>query len=77
MNIKKSLEELEAYFNNERSTPENISYHTRKAAMTIATHCAHPHELEAKDLEDIAIALEYLSDIVDIIEKYEDEDKAE
>ena len=33
--------------------------------------CAHPQEIEAEDLELIACALSYLSEIMDVIDKYE------
>jgi hypothetical protein len=39
--------------------------------MTIATKCAHPQDIEAEDLEKIANALDYLSEIMDIVDKYE------
>ena len=63
--------ELVQYFSQETSTPETIIFCLRHASMTIATKCAHPHDIEAEDLETIANALEYLSEIMDIVDKYE------
>ena len=63
--------ELAQYFSHETSTPETIIYSLRHASMTIATKCAHPHDIEAEDLEKIAYALEHLSEIMDIVDKYE------
>ena len=63
--------ELANYFNTEGSKPESIIFSLRHATMTIATKCAHPHEVEAEDLEQIANALDYLSEIMDIVDKYE------
>lgn len=63
--------ELAHYFSTEGSTPESIIFSLRHASMTIATKCAHPQEVEAEDLEQIANALDYLSEIMDIVDKYE------
>lgn len=63
--------ELAHYFNQEGSTPECVNNTLRRAAMTIATKCAHPQDIEAEDLEQIADALDYLSEIMDIVGKYE------
>ena len=73
MNIKKSISELERYFHEEGNSPETISHHVRDAALAIATVCAHPADITADDLEKIALPLNYLSEIIDIIDKYEDE----
>lgn len=63
--------ELAHYFGTEGSEPESIIHSLRHASMTIATRCAHPHDIEAEDLEQVANALEYLSEIMDIVDKYE------
>jgi len=63
--------ELAHYFSQEGSRPENITYSLRHASMTIATKCAHPQDIEAEDLETIANALDFLNDIMDIVDKYE------
>ncbi len=63
--------ELAHYFNQEGSTPESIIFSLRHASMTIATKCAHPQDIEAQDLETIANALDFLNEIMDIIDKYE------
>lgn len=73
MNIKKSLPQLEKYFQEEGNSPEVINNRVKHAALAIATRCNHPSELEAEDMEIIAMALEHLSDIVEIIDMYEDE----
>ena len=65
--------ELAQYFSTEGNTPESIIFSLRHASMTIATKCAHPHDIEAEDLEKIANALEYLSEVMDIVDKYEAE----
>ena len=63
--------ELAHYFTMEGSTPASIIYSLRHASMTIATKCAHPQDIEAEDLEQIAFALNFLSEIIDIVDKYE------
>ena len=63
--------ELAHYFNQEGSTPESIIFSLRHASMTIATKCAHPQDIEAQDLETIANALDFLNEIMDIVDKYE------
>lgn len=72
MNIKKSMNELEAYFQQEGSTPEVINNNIKRAALLIATMCAHPADITTEDLEQIALPLSNLSEIIDIIDKYED-----
>lgn len=72
MNINKSIKELEAYFQEEGNAPEIINHEIKRAALTIATVCAHPSDLTAEDMERVAIPLQHLSDILDIIDKYED-----
>ena len=72
MNIKKSINELEAYFKQEGSTPEVINHNIKKAALLIASVCAHPADISTEDLEQIALPLVNLSEIIDIIDKYED-----
>lgn len=71
MNINKSLKELEAYFHEEGRTPTDINCLIKRAALMLATTCAHPADLTAEDLEDIALPLNCLSEIIDIIDKYE------
>ena len=71
MNIRKSITELEGYFREDGNSPETINHYIKKAALTIATVCAHPADLSAEDLENIALPLNYLSEIIEIIEKYE------
>lgn len=63
--------ELAHYFSIEGNQPNEIIDSLRHASMTIATKCAHPHDLEAEDLEQIANTLEFLSEIIDIVDKYE------
>jgi len=63
--------ELAHYFSQESSTPESIIFSLRHASMTIATKCAHPQDIEAQDLETIANALDFLNEIMDIVDKYE------
>jgi hypothetical protein len=63
--------ELAHYFNTEGSTPESIIFSLRHASMTIATKCAHPQDIEAQDLETIANALDFLNEIMDIIDRHE------
>ena len=63
--------ELAHYFSQEGTTPESIIFSLRHASMTIARNCAHPQDIEAEDLEKIANALDYLSEIMDIVDKYE------
>lgn len=72
MNINKSVKELEAYFREDGNDPGTINNQVKCAALTIATVCAHPADLTAEDLEDIALPLGHLSRIIDIIDKYED-----
>ena len=72
MNIKKSLNELEAYFHEEGNTPEVINHNIKRASLLIATMCAHPSGISTEDLEQIALPLATLSEIIDIIDKYED-----
>ncbi len=73
MNIRKSITELEGYFHEDGNSPEAINHYIKQAALTIATVCAHPADLSAEDLENIAIPLNYLSEIIEIIEKYEED----
>lgn len=68
MNISKSINELEAYFSKVGNDPETINHHVKRAALAIATVCAHPADLTAEDLEDIALPLGHLSRIIDIID---------
>ena len=63
--------ELVHYFKTEGSKPESIITSLRHSSMTIATKCAHPHDLEVEDLEQIANTLDFLSEIMDIVDKYE------
>lgn len=63
--------ELAHYFSIEGSTPESIIFILRHASMTIATKCAHPQDIETQDLEQIANALDFLNEIMDIVDKYE------
>ncbi len=72
MNISKSIKELEAYFREDGNAPETINNHIKRAALAIATVCAHPADLTAEDLEEIALPLDHLSRIIDIIDRYED-----
>ena len=72
MNIKKSMSELEAYFKQEGNTPEVINHNVKKAALLIASVCAHPSDISTEDLEQIVLPLTTLSEIIDIIDKYED-----
>lgn len=74
MNIKKSLPALEQFFKEEGQKTEVVNHAVKRAALHIATHAAHPQELEAQELEDIGNALSFLSDIMDIIDRYEDGD---
>lgn len=74
MNIGKSIDELERYFHEEGNSPETINHLVKEAALAIATVCAHPADITADDLEKIALPLNYLSEIIDIIDKYEDEE---
>ena len=73
MNIKKSMSELEAYF--QENAPKIINYEIKRAALNIATVCAHPSDLSAEDMEEIALPLQHLSNIMEIIDRYEDKDK--
>lgn len=72
MNIRKSITELEGYFREAGNSPDVINHHIKQAALTIATVCAHPADLSAEDLENIALPLNYLSEIIEIIDKYEE-----
>ena len=72
MNIMKSTNELETYFKQEGSTPEVINHNIKRAALLIASVCAHPADISTEDLEQIALPLANLSEIIDIIDKYED-----
>ena len=71
MNINKSLKELEAYFHEEGNDTETINHQIKRAALAIATVCAHPADLTAEDMEEVALPLQHLSNIIDIIDKYE------
>ena len=73
MNIKKSLQQLEEYFNLECNSPHAINDEVKRAALIIATTCAHPADLTTEDLEKIALPLERLSEIMNIVDWYEDE----
>lgn len=75
MNIKRSLPALEEYFKAETNTPELINHYIKNAALRIASFCNHPADLTTQDLEDIAMPLQYLSEIVEIIDRYEDEEQ--
>lgn len=75
MNIKKSLPELEKYFNEEGNSPETINHWIKRAALLVATSCAHTEGLTAEDIENIAFPLQFLSEIIDIIDRYEDEEQ--
>lgn len=77
MNIKKSVNDLESYFREAGNSPETINHYVKEAALTIATVCAHPADMTAEDLEKIALPLNYLSEIIDIIDKYEEETQTE
>ena len=77
MNIKKSVNDLERYFREAGNSPETINHYVKEAALTIATVCAHPSDMTAEDLEKIALPLNYLSEIIDIIDKYEEETQTE
>ena len=72
MNISKSAKDLEAYFREVGTDPGTINHHIKRAALAIATVCAHPADMTAEDLEDIALPLGHLSRIIDIIDRYED-----
>lgn len=69
---KQALKHLEGFFSDERNTVEAYQSEIKTAALVIATHAAHPNELEAEDLEEIANTISHLSEIIDIIEQYED-----
>ena len=71
MNINKSLKELEAYFHEVGNDTETINHQIKRAALAIATVCAHPADLTAEDMEEVALPLQHLSNIIDIIDKYE------
>lgn len=73
MNLKKSLPDLERYFSEVGNSPETINHAIKRAALLVATSCAHTEGLEAEDIEKIAFPLTYLSEIIDIIDRYEDE----
>lgn len=75
MNLKKSLSQLEAYFKEEANAPEIIQHSVKRAAVRIASICAHPQDMTAEDLELIAHPIEYLSEIMDIVDIYEDEEQ--
>lgn len=47
----------------------------KRAAVRIASICAHPQDMTAEDLELIAHPIEYLSEIMDIVDTYEDEEQ--
>ena len=68
---KKIWEELEAFFKEETNTPDVFNEEIKRSALRIATCAAHPDELEATDLEAIACTLSHLSEIIDIVNKYE------
>ena len=72
MNIKNSIEELEQFFKEEGNQPEVINSTVKRAALHIATHVAHPYELGVQELEDIGNALQYLSDIMELVTRYEE-----
>ena len=69
---KRVFSELEGFFSDERNTVEAYQSEIKTAALVIATHAAHPNELEAEDLEEIANTISHLSEIIDIIGQYED-----
>ena len=50
MNISKSIKELEAYFREDGNAPETINHHIKRAALAIATVCAHPADLNGRGL---------------------------
>lgn len=71
MNINKSLKNLEAYFREDGNDPETINHQIKRAALAIATVCAHPADITAENMEEIALPLQHLSNIIDIIDSYE------
>ena len=50
MNIKKSLQKLEEYFNLECNSPQAINDEVKRAALIIATTCAHPADLTTEEM---------------------------
>lgn len=70
---QKMIEELEKFFEDEGNSPEVINHEIKRASLLIATSCAHPNGLTTEDLEKIAIPLETLSGIMDIVDGYGNE----
>ena len=70
---QESHKALDGYFKELGNEPETINHSIKKAALIIATMCSHPGEMTTEDLEVIARPLEYLSDILDIVDRYEQE----
>lgn len=68
---KKIIADLETFFSDERNTVEEFNSEIKQAALVIATHTAHPNDMEAEELELVANTLCHLSEIIDIIDKYE------
>lgn len=68
---QESHKALDSYFMELGNEAETINHSIKKAALTIATICAHPGDMTVEDLEVIARPLEYLSDIIDIVDRYE------
>ena len=68
---QESHKALDSYFEELGNDTETINHSVKKAALTIATMCAHPSDMTTEDLEVIARPLEYLSDILDIADRYE------
>lgn len=68
---QESHKALDSYFRELGNEPETINHSIKKAALIIATMCSHPGEMTTEDLEVIARPLEYLSDIIDIVDRYE------
>lgn len=71
MNISKSLKELEDYFNEEENKPEVINRVVIDALLSLVPICAHPQEMSTDSMEKIGLALQYLSDIINIVDRYE------
>ena len=68
---QESHKALDCYFKELGNEPETINHSIKKAALIIATMCGHPGEMTTDDLEVITRPLEYLSDIIDIVDRYE------
>lgn len=70
MNIKNSIQELEVYFQEEGNSPEVINNEIKQALLAFAPICAHPQEMEVEGLEKIGMAIQHLSEIIDIIDRH-------